>query len=1603
MGGKSKQSQRTKNNARPSSSSRSAELLNSSTGLDGGLLTLGNGKPLPPLFPTLAAANLEQGLNPEFQMCIKKLNKKDPITRTKALQELCELINNGDVEDVVAALPSWAHFYKILTADTDRKVREMTQVCHGAVVRACGRRAAPQLKALLPAWLQAQYDDHAPAQAQAHLSLTRTFPDNKLPEVISFCKAEVIAHLLDNLNGNTEALIKKRIENAEERELQMNRIVTSSLQGLQYFVQHLPAAHDAWLWAELTPLLQNAFWKLPNSTPHVRAAWLGALGALAARWGGALGVYRGAAWLGALGALAARWGGALGVYRGAAWLGALGALAARWGGALGVYRGAAWLGALGALAARWGGALGVYRGAAWLGALGALAARWGGALGVYRGAAWLGALGALAARWGGALGVYRGAAWLGALGALAARWGGALGVYRGAAWLGALGALAARWGGALGVYRGAAWLGALGALAARWGGALGVYRGAAWLGALGALAARWGGALGVYRGAAWLGALGALAARWGGALGVYRGAAWLGALGALAARWGGALGVYRGAAWLGALGALAARWGGALGESHGRRALRLLLGDTRTPAPLWGCLLQFMQHVPDWHTYLDKRELLVKRILDLLENGGWGDAKQLSNILLPLLAYLPEDILTKDFYEAFFNAMFTGLETKNVLSSKSERQAWITSLAECLRYVSIQPREFVPELATATHRAWLRAALGPQAAQLGRPCAGHMAALLKYWLKLSQHDTTEKYDHLVRNFWQNVTSTILAQMDKCGTDHDEIVKLVDGHIVFLQSLKTSFSQEPKKQQSIKFDGDAQPAADRALLAALAAQAGAGSVLALYERVLRGWLASDATRCPALVDIVFLSLQYMTDQEQDAVFDSFQHRGDRRLAADAWCEVRSSMDKLDIAKIENIVSPCPHLFKRCDDTGAPDDVTEIADFTKLVFDMEDPETQAVEYHALRYECVTSQLNCLFDDDNDVIAAVIRDSGKCDVPELSEAQLLRYVNTQLFRAVYLRSLLLHHAADDDQSAHRAWCYALTQHDYLLEQFCMLYYNYVVIDSLHEGYAFWRHYDVVQAARSKLQTLVAQANTKRCSDEQAAYDTAYLVMLRSWYVAYGGEGADALLRDVTAARRAADLDVIVDAYYRQNHTMLYDRDISECGWSQVVSNVAVVEFLCHTVTSRGWDAPPHHWDFVTITLCSLLNSLRKSMDSWGSTKVAMLARAALRLWVRVRRFVRDVPAASQRRQPAPHVAALPREWADMFAPDTHHNMFALALHLLESCNEGEMTSTRIEVIGALIECIKLSDWFALPATHRQGELCLPRLAGAAAAALQQPPHHACAYLAYYLLLALAEPLVLDDVEKLALWSDGSSEPEEDAERPQLCVERLLAGWARLHDVVDAALGAVELGEGTCEMVPMSDSYNAALAWLLLGAALLALAARARGDLAQQYAARLVRQYVAPHAVRQQLHELQRRAHEIEDAEIHIAWSAGEVTCAYSVEERRVELRVALAREHPLVAPRLAAPGAGPGANTHWLALYLAYQNGTLLNALKMWTSAVNARVESAPQCYICYCRLHPASGRLPRVPCHQCRNKFHNVCLRKWFATSNKSSCPLCRSPF
>lgn len=206
---------------------------------------------------------------------------------------------------------------------------------------------------------------------------------------------------------------------------------------------------------------------------------------------------------------------------------------------------------------------------------------------------------------------------------------------------------------------------------------------------------------------------------------------------------------------------------------------------------------------------------------------------------------------------------------------------------------------------------------------------------------------------------------------------------------------------------------------------------------------------------------------------------------------------------------------------------------------------------------------------------------------------------------------------------------------------------------------------------------------------------------------------------------------------------------RDITDSPWSAVVSNVAVLDFLSAMVTSRGWDVPAHHWDFTTISLCSLLASVRRSARAARSTKRCMLARAALRLWAGVRRFVARVPARSARRPPAAHVADLVREWRDVFGPDTTYSLLHVLLLELEAGGERALESAQACVLGELLECAPLLQWEALASAHKLGALSLERLVRCAADALAAPAQPAHAHLAYRLLLALAKPLVLDDGE--------------------------------------------------------------------------------------------------------------------------------------------------------------------------------------------------------------------------------------------------------------
>ncbi|XP_075215935.1 E3 ubiquitin-protein ligase listerin [Lycorma delicatula] len=278
MGGKHKQAQRTKNNVRPSSSGRSAELLGTNVSSFVGFSAFKEGGYVPALpgFSDEIYANI----NPNFHLVLKKMNKKDSVTKLKALNEFGQLCSESEPAAVKAVLPFWPRLYCVLASDTEHRVREAAHNAHRAVVSSVGRSIAPYLKVIAGAWFTSQYDTYPPAASAASLSFQETFPPNKLTEAIIFCQEEILNYIIDNLiNQTAQTLSSPKVTTPEEMETKYQRVVVSSLHGYAFYLSKLP--EEQLLKAEELnkKLIGNSkFWKFAkHSASIVRVAWFTAI------------------------------------------------------------------------------------------------------------------------------------------------------------------------------------------------------------------------------------------------------------------------------------------------------------------------------------------------------------------------------------------------------------------------------------------------------------------------------------------------------------------------------------------------------------------------------------------------------------------------------------------------------------------------------------------------------------------------------------------------------------------------------------------------------------------------------------------------------------------------------------------------------------------------------------------------------------------------------------------------------------------------------------------------------------------------------------------------------------------------------------------------------------------------------------------------------------------------------------------------------------------------------------------------------------------------------------------------------------------------------
>ncbi|XP_053242521.1 E3 ubiquitin-protein ligase listerin isoform X1 [Podarcis raffonei] len=132
-------------------------------------------------------------------------------------------------------------------------------------------------------------------------------------------------------------------------------------------------------------------------------------------------------------------------------------------------------------------------------------------------------------------------------------------------------------------------------------------------------------------------------------------------------------------------------------------------------------------------------------------------------------------------------------------------------------------------------------------------------------------------------------------------------------------------------------------------------------------------------------------------------------------------------------------------------------------------------------------------------------------------------------------------------------------------------------------------------------------------------------------------------------------------------------------------------------------------------------------------------------------------------------------------------------------------------------------------------------------------------------------------------------------------------------------------------------------------------------------------------------------------------------EVIATYSVDDIFIELIIQLPPNYPLGSITVESGKRVGVAVQQWrnwmlqLSTYLTHQNGSIMEGLALWKNNVDKRFEGVEDCMICFSVIHGSNYSLPKKGCRTCKKKFHSACLYKWFTSSNKSTCPLCRETF
>jgi hypothetical protein len=188
------------------------------------------------------ATSVDQELDPDIALALKKLSKKDPTTKIKALGELLGFfeVDGGRTEDEIALiLPQWQQPFQTLAIDADRRVREALFVTLGALVVRVKKHITKHLRGLMLPWLCARFDTEASVRTAANAAFVALFPPAKIADALLYCKPDIVHGIDSNMAHTVQTLCDPKIFSKEEADDTIARVHASSLLTIAHVLEAL--------------------------------------------------------------------------------------------------------------------------------------------------------------------------------------------------------------------------------------------------------------------------------------------------------------------------------------------------------------------------------------------------------------------------------------------------------------------------------------------------------------------------------------------------------------------------------------------------------------------------------------------------------------------------------------------------------------------------------------------------------------------------------------------------------------------------------------------------------------------------------------------------------------------------------------------------------------------------------------------------------------------------------------------------------------------------------------------------------------------------------------------------------------------------------------------------------------------------------------------------------------------------------------------------------------------------------------------------------------------------------------------------------------------